>query len=99
MGKEKKDKDKKDKDKKNKDKKNKNKVKNVDDEAEDSGKSVSGGYMYVCSKHRPLDETICDDGDEADDTCSYEGQECGKKGKNTCWFAACDGDGDEEASE
>ena len=69
--------------------------KDEDDEAEDRG--VSGGSMYVCSKKRPLDETICEDGDEADDTCSYEGQECGKKGKNTCWFASCDGD--EEATE
>jgi len=69
--------------------------KDEDDEAEERG--VSGGSMYVCSKKRPLDETICEDGDEADDTCSYEGQECGNKGKNTCWFASCDGD--EEATE
>ena len=57
---------------------------------------VEDRSKYVCSKHRPLDETICEDGDEADDTCSYEGQICGMR-ENTCWFAACGGD--EEVSE
>jgi len=51
---------------------------------------------YVCTKHRPLTANICDEGSFADDTCTSEGQSCGRKGKK-CWFADCDGD--EEANE
>ncbi len=43
---------------------------------------------YVCDKHRPLDSTICEEGGEADNKCSYEGEDCGGRGKK-CHFAEC----------
>jgi len=58
--------------------------------------TASATAKYVCTKHRPLTANICDEGSPADDTCTSEGQSCGREGKK-CWFADCDGD--EEANE
>ena len=58
-----------------------------------------GGDKYICAKHEPLAATICAEGEVADDTCSSQGQRCGKGKK--CWFmSGCPaGDDREEASE
>eukprot|EP00986_Skeletonema_menzelii_P021085 scaffold33162_cov166-Skeletonema_menzelii.AAC.2 len=37
-----------------------------------------GGDKYICAKHEPLAATICAEGEVADDTCSSQGQRCGK---------------------
>lgn len=64
------------------------------DAADPSG-AVSVNVKYVCDRHKPLNSTICEEGDEADNKCSFEGQSCGGRGKK-CHFAECAG---EEASE
>jgi len=68
--------------------------------SESTGTAASATDKYICSKHAPLASTICADGSVADDTCSSEGQRCGKKGKK-CWFiSGCPaGDDGEESSE
>ena len=57
--------------------------------ASDISATVSSTSKYVCTKSEPLDATICADGKEADNKCSFDGENCGKKKK--CYFAECEG--------